>query len=111
MDKKVIHRVRRHIYDQLVTLEYALGKMVSNKGCNKDFQKLPTDLQEAFMKLEPFIDVIRRKYSNWLWDEAVRIEKKQGEKAAEKFLPDNLKSKLNAVQKYVQELEATDKAA
>ena len=111
MEKKVIHRVRRHVYDQFVTLEYAVERMIASKGCNKDFQKLPDDLQKGFLQLAPFLDVLRRKYSNWLWDEAVSIEKKKGEKAAENFLPDNLKTKLNAVQKYVKELDADKNAA
>ena len=111
MEKKVIHRVRRHVYDQFVTLEYAIERMIANKGCNKDFGKLPEDLQKGFLQLAPFLDVLRRKYSNWLWDEACKIEKKKGEKAAETFLPDNLKVKLQAVQTYVKELEEVDTAA
>ena len=110
MDKKVLHRVRRHVYDQIVTLEYAVERMIANKGCNKDFQNLPADLQEGFLKLGKFLDPLRRHYSNWLWEEASKIEKKKGEKAAEKFLPDNLKIKLHAVQDYVKELEAKDAA-
>ena len=45
MAKNSPHRNRRHLYDQLVSMDWALERFVSAKGPNKDFDSLPEDEQ------------------------------------------------------------------
>ena len=105
MRERQLHRSRRHCFDQMITLLYSVERMIGGKGSNKDFCRIPEDLQNGFLKLAPFLDCLTSEYSSWLWGEACRIGDKKGEKAAEKFLPESLRKKVRAVQNYMHEIK------
>ena len=102
------HRVRRHIFDQLVCLEWATGRLVSSKGANKDYRNLPDDLQEAFNKLAFLIGLIKCRYEPFLWCKAVEIDESEGGGAAAKYLPDNMRDKIEAMKDYAEVCDQED---
>tara|TARA_B100000287_G_C20634834_1_gene781263 strand:+ start:872 stop:1183 length:312 start_codon:yes stop_codon:yes gene_type:complete len=96
-------RVRRHLHDQLLSLGYAIDKMISGKGKNKDFLELPEETQKMFINLLTAVDVTQRTYGNFLWDKAVLLEKKGHNPAA--ILPENMNMKVKAVTDYISTLQ------
>ena len=102
MAKNSPHRNRRHLYDQLVSMDWALERFVSAKGPNKDFDFLPEDRKEAFEVLHKFLGKVKSAYENYLWDVSAR-EEKMGTFDESKF-PVNLQKKLGAVRDYMEEV-------
>ena len=102
MAKNSPHRNRRHLYDQLVSMDWALERFVSAKGPNKDFDSLPEDRKEAFEVLHNFLGKVKSAYENFLWDASAR-EEKMGIFDESKF-PVNLQKKLKAVRDYAAEV-------
>lgn len=96
-------RVRRHIHDQLLSLGYAIDKLISAKGKNKDFLELNEETQKMFLNLLNAIDATQKTYGNFLWDRAVKIDKAGGN--ASLYLPDNMVQKVKVVSDYVATLQ------
>ena len=91
-------RVRRHLHDQMLSLMYAIHKMVSSTGKNKDFLKLNDDTQRKFLELLKDIDDTQSHYASYLWDAGVELEKKGQD--PRKILPQHMIDKVNAVEEY-----------
>lgn len=98
MAKHSPHRNRRHTFDQLVSIEWALERLISIKGPNKDFMDFKPEVKEAFEVLWKFTGKCRAAYENYLWETACK-EDKLGIFDESRF-PDNLKKKLQAVKDY-----------
>jgi hypothetical protein len=97
------HRNRRTLFDQLVSMEWALDRFVMAKGPNKDFDYMKPDVKEAFEVLSKFVSKCRGAYENQLWDQASKDEK-LGIFDKGKF-PVNLRKKLDVVENYSKELD------
>jgi len=90
------------------TLRWAAERFIQcPKRGNRDFQDLPKETQQLFMRLPTFMRLLISQYESWLWSRAERLESSRGIEAAKKSMPPTMQEKLQLVLDAIKQSKTT----